>query len=422
MKSATTLGFLTLFTFALLIEPCGSSIAEEVFPKKIGDTISFDRLFLKHERMEILFENGTLSLIKTEAGITGAGVVGDGKFSYETSENETPLQDKISGALLRFNPDDYFTFVQPANSRPVKRDEIRKESTDLIEQGFRLFFHKDDDAIFPDPGVLGAVLQTESHGNLVAVDGGAEQIVINLAERKYLFQSKEVLPVPIFKEISDNWVKDPFHVSMAAIWRREGIPVSGENYYYVPAPVPDQEYSRRFDPTSKYFQSWFGVYVLKPMETGPYGFENNKLVPRDFIQLGIADQRAWLRNAGFEFTKQAEIDTSFAIESMPTTISGKDAWRIIARIRSNADVGENYPKNRRVGYVNVPPTAWANDLNSYEPVLLEAVCYIVPDQMKNVTYVIYFNGVEFLDKSGQRHQTLPEIMAELEAMVSSVVF
>ena len=215
MKSAITLGFLPLFTFALLIVPCGSSIAEEVFPKTIGDTISFDRLFLKHERMEILFENGTLSLITTEAGITGAGVVGDGTFSYETSDTEPPIQDKISGALLRFNPDDYFTFVQPENSRLVERDEIKKESIALIEQGFRMFFHKGNDAIFPDPGVLGAVLQTESHGDLVAVDGGAENIVFNFSKQKVLFQFKEVLPVPKFQEISDNWVTDPFHVSMS---------------------------------------------------------------------------------------------------------------------------------------------------------------------------------------------------------------
>ena len=422
MRSVTSLGSLTLFSFALLFMSCVSTNAETGFPKKIGDTISFDSLSLKHERIEIRFENGTLSLIETEAGITGAGVVGDGTFSYVTSEDESPLRDRITGALLRFNPDDYYTFVQPENSRPVERDKIKKESMALIEQSFRMFFHKDDDAIFPDPGVLGAVLQTESLGNLVTVDGGAENIVFNLADREFLFQSKEALPVPKFQRISDNWIKDPFHVSMAAIWRREGIPVSGENYYYVPAPAPDQEYSRRFDPTSKYFQSWFGVYVLKQMETGPYGFENNKLVPRDFIQLGIADQRAWLRNAGFEFTQHAEIDTSFAIESMPTTIAGKDAWRLTARIRSNADVGEKYPQNRRVGYVNVPPAAWVNDLNSYEPVLLDAVCYIVPDPEKKVTYVIYFNGVEFFDKSGQRHQTLPEIMTELEAMVSSVVF
>jgi hypothetical protein len=75
-----------------------------------------------------------------------------------------------------------------------------------------------------------------------------------------------------------------------------------------------------------------------------------------------------------------------------------------------------------VEYLNVPRAVWTNYLNSYDPVLLDVVCYIVPYPEKKVTYVIYFNGVDFIDKLGQRHQTLQEISTELEAMVSSIVF
>jgi hypothetical protein len=407
---------------AFLACSCGSSIQQAAYPIKIENAVSFDSLYLKHDRLTIRLASGTLSIIETERGITGAGIVAPGIFSYRSSDPEPGFQDSITAVMLRFNPDDYEAFVRPANPRPIDREEAKKQSSDLIKQSFARLYHKGSSAIFPDAGVLGAVLLTNTLGNLVVGDGGNEPLVYSLAERKYLFRSKETSPIPKFQYVSDNWMKEPFHISLTSIWQNEQIPATGESYYYLPVPTLGKLYSQRFDPTSRFFQCWFGVYVLKPTEARPYGFENSKPIPQHFIRLAMADQRAWLQKAAGVRAPQLDIDTSFAVTCAPSTVAGKQAWRIAARLHSNVDVGENNRQNTRAAYANVPNAAWLPYLDSYASVLLDVVFYVVNDGESKATYVIYYNGVEFVDKLGERHHTLPEIDAELQAMASSISF
>ncbi|NOY06027.1 MAG: hypothetical protein GXO82_05275, partial [Chlorobi bacterium] len=101
---------------------------------------------------------------------------------------------------------------------------------------------------------------------------------------------------PVFNYISDDWIPQYYKMSMNSIWQAEGINRQGFNYYFLPKAVAPNACSERFNPASKYFQSWFGTYTIADNQDGVYAVVNDDLVVDEIIRLAIADQRAWLRN------------------------------------------------------------------------------------------------------------------------------
>jgi len=83
----------------------------------------------------------------------------------------------------------------------------------------------------------------------------------------------------------------PFIVMMDFVWITRGL--LGRNKYYVPKGNPQ---SKRFDPTSKYYQLWVGIYALRSLRRK--SFLNDNEMVQYLSQAATSDQKSHLKLYG----------------------------------------------------------------------------------------------------------------------------
>ncbi len=404
-----------VLVFALLLP---SLLFPQAYPIKADKAITFESLTVSVNRVSIHVGKGALVLTECEKGVTGAVILGSGSFSFAMKDTQS-IHDTFTNALLRFNPADYSDFIAPVGAQASSQAELIDQTMTVLRRSFLRLYHKGNDALIPDAGVLAGVLCADNLGDLIISEGAERSGVYSLRDRRALFDGGVSAPVPSFQTISKNWFQRVNRQRMDGIWQKEEIAALGENYFYLPAAASGKAYSQRFDPTSSYFQSWFGMYIVKENVAGRYGFAGSQPDARAIIKLAIADQRAWLKNfAGLEAAVVA-VDESTPMTCEQASAAGLGGWKISARLMSNVDVGDKNPQSGRPEFLLVAPTVWKECVDSYARVALDVVTYVLSNAESKETYVIYYNGVDFLDKNGTRHRTLPEIQGEMEAMVAS---
>ncbi|MHB1688766.1 MAG: hypothetical protein ACYCVH_15540 [Ignavibacteriaceae bacterium] len=224
---------------------------------------------------------------------------------------------------------------------------------------------------------------------------------------------------PHFHYISSNWIPQYNKIDMHDIWLNAGINREGFSYYFLPKAKAPDTCSERFNPDSKYFQAWFGIYTVSDNSKGVYAIKNNKLNAMDIIKLGIADQKVWLNNFARLDTPKVYLDTSYNIKVKNVIIDQVNGWEISARIISNTDVGVNNIQNLQ-GIYKVDKSVWKDVINSYQMVGLDAYLYVWYSPENKKLNVAYFNGAEFIDKNSIRHNTIDSIKTELKKMVDNI--
>jgi hypothetical protein len=397
-----------------------SLLFPQAYPIKVEQALTFESLSLSLNRVLLHAGKGTVVLIECEKGVTGVVLLASGSFTYATKDTES-IHDTFTNALLRFNPEDYQSLVVTVGAKTVSPAELMEQTTGILRRSFVRLYHKGNDALIPPAGVLGGVLYTNTMGDIIISEGGERAGVYSLTDRRVLFDGGASAPVPLFQSISKNWMPNVNRQWMDNIWRREGIAASGENYFYFPAPAAGNAYSQRFDPASKYFQSWFGMYVVKNDGHSGYGSAEGQPDARFVLRLLMTDQRAWLKNfAGMENVVVA-LDELTPISCTKVSVAGLEGWKIAARLLSNADVGDKNPQSGRPEFLLCPSSAWKAYIDSYARIGLDVLLYVIlPNAGSKEAYLIYCNGVDFVDNKGMKHRTLPEIQSELEAMVASL--
>jgi hypothetical protein len=405
-----------VLVFALLLP---SLLFPQAYPIKVETAIRFESLTVSLNRLSLHIGNGTLVQIECEKGVTGAVILASGSFSFATKDTQS-IHDTFTNALLRFNPADYSELIAPLGAQPGSQAELLDQTTTVLRRSFLRLYHKGNDALIPDAGVLGAVLYSDNLGDLIISEGAERSGVYSVSGRRVLFDGGVSAPAPSFQSISKNWFQRVNRQSMDGIWQKGGVAASGENYFYLPAATSGKKHSQRFDPASTYFQSWFGMYIVKDNEAGRYGFAGSQPDTRAIMKLSIADQRAWLKNfAGLE-DAFVQLDETVPITCVQASAAGLDGWKITARLFSNVDVGDKNPQSGRPDFLLVAPSMWKEFVDSYAKVSLDVVTYVFYNAESKETIVIYYNGVDFLDKKGMKYRTLPGIQGEMEGMVASL--
>jgi hypothetical protein len=411
-----SLGQTLLLVLALLLP---SSLFSQAYPIKVEKAIAFTSLTVSLNRISLQMGKGKLAFIECEKGVTGVVLIASGSFSFATKDTQS-IHDTFTNALLRFNPSDYAEFIAPVGVQESSQAELLEQTTNVLERSFKRLYHKGSNASIPNVGVLAGVLFTDNLGDIIINEGGERPIIYSLNDRRALYDGGASAPIPSFQNISKNWLPRVNRQRMDGIWQKEGITASGDNYFYLPAAASGKSYSQRFDPLSTYFQSWFGMYVVKDNETGRYGLTGSQPDPRAILRLAMTDQRAWLKNfAGLEAVVVAS-DEQTPITCVQASAAGLDGWKISARLLSNSDVGDKNPQSGRPAFLLVPPAVWMGYIDNYARVALDVVMYVIYSADTKETYVIYYNGVDFTDKKGTKHRTMPDIQVEMEAMIASL--
>ena len=138
-------------------------------------------------------------------------------------------------------------------------------------------------------------------------------LVFGCSDKDINSSSRTGLSDPNFQYISPDWIPQYNKMSMRSIWLEHGIDRDGFSYYFLPKAMAPNTCSERFNPLSKYFQSWFGVYTISDNSNGVYAIQDNKLDAAEIIRLGIADQEAWIHNFAGLNIPTVFLDSSYTI-------------------------------------------------------------------------------------------------------------
>ena len=231
--------------------------------------------------------------------------------------------------------------------------------------------------------------------------------------------SRTILNEPNFQYIGPNWIQQYNKISMRSIWLEHGINQDGYSYYFLPKSMAPNTCSERFNPLSKYFQSWFGFYRILGNSNGIYAIQNNELDAMKIIELGIADQEAWLHNFAGLNNPVVSIDSTIPVTVDNVLIDQQSGWKISGRLISNIDVGENNNQNVP-DIVKISESVWQGIVGSYQSAYLDMVLYVWYTHENNELNVAYFNGTEFTDINSNTYSTYDSIKTELENMATSI--
>jgi len=112
-------------------------------------------------------------------------------------------------------------------------------------------------------------------------------------------------------------------VRMDYVWLPIGA--HGTNYYHL---VPDG----RYDPSSKYYQAWFGIYWID----GKWGIRKNQLFEEDIYKFAIIDQNFWLSQHGDPAPYTAIYEEEKPFKRI--IVNGVEGWFLKGSMITHSDV------------------------------------------------------------------------------------
>lgn len=226
--------------------------------------------------------------------------------------------------------------------------------------------------------------------------------------------------VPQFSNLSDPWYPAPFSTDMGDYWRGAGIPFDGMNYYLLTTPAAGNSWSERFNPDSKYFQAWVGVYTVWDSNGVAYGFQNGELDANAIALLGVVDQVHWLEEVGGITSPIVKLDDTVPLTKEATAIDGAPGWKLTCRLKTQSDTGDYNPASGLPSFLIVPKSAWELRIASNQEIFLDICLYAWYSEQHGQLNVIYYNSASFTDLGGNAVETKPAVFAELDAIARSI--
>ena len=225
---------------------------------------------------------------------------------------------------------------------------------------------------------------------------------------------------PEFTHIAESWGPQVFSLDMGDYWQAQGITHAGKNYYLIPKPAGDTTYSERFNPASKYFQSWVGIYTVKDKNGETYGITDGVLDQNAVIRLGIADQTGWLKDFACIPEPRVLLDETVPVTREAVTIDGESGWKLSCRLVTQTDVGTNNVQAGIPELLIVPASCWNTAVQSYQEIRMNIVFYVWHSPDNEELNMIYLSAAEYTDLAGTEHNYLSEILPELEGMAQGI--
>jgi hypothetical protein len=251
-------------------------------------------------------------------------------------------------------------------------------------------------------------------------------ITPTLTQPQVVFNLRGWNPRPAFL-VEPGWIPRIFSLSMASHWRQVSYPLGrrstdghaprdldGISYFLMPAPTPGSNYSAHYDPDSPYFFSFFGLYVIPPVN-------GERVSPRMFAELGNRDNLAWLRSMGDPNPTSQPI-MPLLTELTADVAEGEQKWSFLANYAMHGDLGTANPQENFPEVLMPPdPAIWRSQIASYQNVTM--ICRGFLWYEGDYLVMNFFNGVEFTNQAGQRINTYenhPEFREQLQRMAAGI--
>lgn len=139
----------------------------------------------------LTIESGPVILvpISCESGVTGAVVLGNGKFRYVT-EGLEPIEGQFRLAVLRFSPREWESLVRLGDAPKITDVGAVELSRTLLKSVMGRCWHRGADALIPPDGTLAVSLYSQEHGDLFMSTDKTTATVFNMTKRQLLHEKK----------------------------------------------------------------------------------------------------------------------------------------------------------------------------------------------------------------------------------------
>jgi hypothetical protein len=204
-----------------------------------------------------------------------------------------------------------------------------------------------------------------------------------------------------------------FKQSMNTIWKP--LDLTGMNYFVFGQPRNAfASFSERSNPFSKYYQAWFGVYIIQGCVKW-IDKETQHIDVAGLAELAELDQEAWLKAMGMSspVAKFKKVNSSNTID-----VCGQNRKLIEATIESNSDISNQTNKLAKlIGMPNIKDMA---DIKEFHEITLNG--YFSPwyDHENDITIFIYVCGSEFITKNKKVFDYFKELKPEIHEMMKGI--
>jgi hypothetical protein len=218
---------------------------------------------------------------------------------------------------------------------------------------------------------------------------------------------------PVLASTSDGWT--PFiSQNMDEIW--QSIHLQGVNYYSMGEPAAGNSFSERSNFKSKFYQAWFGNYVIDA-QNQLFDFPNDEInsdkkrVIDLLMQIGILDQSSWLYAMGDQdashSTTLADSASNYSVLDH-LSIDGQTAPVIIFSLNSHSDVNDS--ATQLSGLVGRPDKSyWQPALNANHNMVITGFFIYWYNKTDQTLKIIYGTGCSFATKDKTVYNTYPLI-------------
>jgi hypothetical protein len=219
---------------------------------------------------------------------------------------------------------------------------------------------------------------------------------------------------PVFTDIPGGWSR-PMKQDMNHIWKP--LNLKGMNYFSFGAPKHFfSKYAERSNPFSRFYQAWFGVYVIQA-DTGRFGIPRDNLEIEELGKLAEFDQRAWLRAMGDTLPEATW--TGF-IRQDRILINGQPRQCYEGTIVSHSDLSGS-KSNRLINLFGMPPQErWEDEVAPFHDITLKGIYGGWYSVQYNVTIVFYGCGSIVTTRSGEKIDHYSEILNDLIRLAEGV--
>jgi hypothetical protein len=221
---------------------------------------------------------------------------------------------------------------------------------------------------------------------------------------------------PIFTKLPAGWIM-PMKQEMNRIW--EPLHLNGMNYFtFGGSKTLFSKFVERSNPRSRFYQAWFGIYVIKN-EGKSLGIRDGN---PDIIALGKLanfDQRAWLKAMGDPTPKVEGIGY---VKTDSLSIEGIKQAFFEGEILSHSDLTDPI-SSKLVRLLGMPPKSrWKDDVTKYHDITLKGIYGVWNSDRYDVTFVVYGCGCSFETASHKFFNHYDEIRHDLAAMAEGIRF
>jgi hypothetical protein len=127
--------------------------------------------------------------ISTEAGVTGAFLIGNGTYSY-TPEAGREFKGHFHSAMLRFNPKKADAVIKLSAVKPVADRGAAELAKAVLAKVFSHCYFANGDALIPPEHAIAADVFSREMGNVLFSGSDTDGAVYNFTSRKMLYEKK----------------------------------------------------------------------------------------------------------------------------------------------------------------------------------------------------------------------------------------